>query len=108
MKQTAVEWLESKFYEFETIYDSLPAGLYKYTQQAKEMEKEQLKSEQIAKEHFRKQRDEGLLEQSKIYSEEDMRDAFEYGIASGIYQVEKGKKGSMDFEQFIEQFKNKQ
>jgi len=42
MKQTAVEWLESKFDEFETIHDSLPAGLYEYTQQAKEMEKQQI------------------------------------------------------------------
>ena len=42
MKQTAVEWLESKFDEFETIYDSLPTGLYEYVEQAKEMEKEQL------------------------------------------------------------------
>jgi hypothetical protein len=42
MKQTAVEWLKSKFDEFETIYNSLPAGLYEYTQQAKEMEKQQI------------------------------------------------------------------
>lgn len=42
MKQTAVEWLESKFDEFETIYDSLPAGLYEYVNQAKEMEKQQM------------------------------------------------------------------
>ena len=42
IKQTAVEWLESKFDEFETIYNSLPAGLYEYVNQAKEMEKEQL------------------------------------------------------------------
>jgi hypothetical protein len=42
MKQTAVEWLESKFSEFETIYDSLPTGLYEYVEQAKEMEKQQI------------------------------------------------------------------
>jgi len=39
---TAVEWLESKFSEFETIYDSLPSGLYEYINQAKEMEKQQI------------------------------------------------------------------
>ena len=38
MKQTAVEWLESKFYKFETIYSSLPTELYEYVNQAKEME----------------------------------------------------------------------
>ncbi len=42
MKQTAVEWLESKLYEFETIYDSLPPGLYEYVAQAKEIEKQQI------------------------------------------------------------------
>lgn len=41
-KQTAVEWLESKFSEFETIYDSLPSGLYEYINQAKEMERQQI------------------------------------------------------------------
>ena len=41
IKQTAVEWLESKFNEFETIYYSLPSGLYEYVNQAKEMEKKQ-------------------------------------------------------------------
>ena len=40
--KTAIEWLESKFDEFETIYDSLPAGLYEYVNQAKEMEKKQI------------------------------------------------------------------
>jgi hypothetical protein len=40
--KTAIEWLESKFDEFETIYDSLPAGLYEYVNQAKEMEKQQI------------------------------------------------------------------
>ena len=42
MKLTAVEWLESKFNEFETIYYSLPSGLYEYVNQAKEMEKQKL------------------------------------------------------------------
>ena len=41
IKETAVEWLESKFNEFETIYDSLPSGLYEYVNQAKEIEKQQ-------------------------------------------------------------------
>ena len=41
MKQTSVEWLESKFDEFETIHDSLPSRLYEYVQIAKEMEKQQ-------------------------------------------------------------------
>ena len=40
--KTAVEWLESKFDEFETIYDGLPSGLYEYVSQAKEMEKQQI------------------------------------------------------------------
>ena len=39
---TAVEWLESKFSEFETIYDSLPSRLYEYVNQAKEIEKQQI------------------------------------------------------------------
>lgn len=42
MKQTAVEWLESKIYEFETIYDSLPTILYEYIQHAKVVEKQQI------------------------------------------------------------------
>ena len=42
MEQTAVEWLESKLSEFETIYDNLPSGLYEYVNQAKEMEKQQI------------------------------------------------------------------
>lgn len=42
MKETAIEWLESKFNEFETIDYSLPSGLYEYVNQAKEMEKEQI------------------------------------------------------------------
>ncbi len=42
MKQTAIEWLENKCSEFETIYDSLPSRLYEYIQQAKEMEKQQI------------------------------------------------------------------
>jgi hypothetical protein len=47
-------------------------------------------------------------EQNKqMYSEEDMREAFENGVASGKYQQEYGLKGSMDFNYFIEQFKNK-
>lgn len=40
--KTAVQWLESKFNEFETIYDSLPSGLYEYVNQAKEIEKQQI------------------------------------------------------------------
>ena len=39
---TALEWLESKFYEFETIDYSLPLELYEYVNQAKEMEKKQI------------------------------------------------------------------
>lgn len=42
IKQTAVEWLESKFSEFETIYYSLPTGLYEYIEQAKDIERQQL------------------------------------------------------------------
>jgi hypothetical protein len=40
--KTAVEWLESKFSEFETIHYSLPTRLYEYIEQAKEMEKQQI------------------------------------------------------------------
>jgi len=40
--KTAVELLESKFYEFETIYNNFPARLYEYIEQAKEMEKKQI------------------------------------------------------------------
>jgi hypothetical protein len=82
MKQvTAVEWL------FEQIRKDVIGLEYDYAdalEQAKEMERQQ-----------------------QGYSVEDLKEAFEYGIASGIYQVEKGKNGSMDFEQFIEQFKKK-
>ena len=38
MKQTAVEFLENKCSEFETLHYSLPSRLYEYIQQAKEME----------------------------------------------------------------------
>ena len=40
--KTAVEWLESKFSEFETIHYSLPTRLYEYIEQAKEIEKQQI------------------------------------------------------------------
>jgi hypothetical protein len=43
----------------------------------------------------------------KFYSQEDMKQSFENGVASGKYQQEYGIKGSMDFNYFIEQFKNK-
>lgn len=65
MKQTAVELLIQKREEQGTLYFSDFC-------EAKEMEKKQLKSEEIAKEHFRKQRDEGLLEQSKMYSDNEV------------------------------------
>jgi hypothetical protein len=39
---TAVEWLESKFNEFETLDYSLPSSLYEYVNKAKEMEIEQI------------------------------------------------------------------
>ena len=47
--------------------------------------------------------------QQQMYSEEDMREAFENGVGSGKYQAEYGDnaKGSMNFEYFIEQFKKK-
>lgn len=47
--------------------------------------------------------------QERMYSEEDMREAFENGVGSGKYQAEYGDntKGSMNFEYFIEQFKKK-
>ena len=45
----------------------------------------------------------------RMFSEEDMREAFENGVGSGKYQAEYGDnaKGSMNFEYFIEQFKKK-
>lgn len=48
-------------------------------------------------------------QQERMYSEEDMREAFENGVGSGKYQAEYGDnaKGSMNFEYFIEQFKKK-
>jgi hypothetical protein len=67
---TAVEWMISKL---PMVNDNDPY-LAELIEQAKEMEKQQLKSEQIAKEHFRKQRDESLLENfDKKYSEKEVR-----------------------------------
>jgi hypothetical protein len=65
MEQTAVEWLES-----EMLKPNL--SMKEILKQAKEIEKQKLKAEKLAKEHFRKQRDEGLLEQSKMYSKEEV------------------------------------
>lgn len=47
--------------------------------------------------------------QERMYSEEDIREAFENGVGSGKYQAEYGDnaKGSMNFEYFIGQFKKK-
>ena len=47
------------------------------------------------------------LQQERMYSEEDLRKAFENGVGSGKYQQEYGIKGSMNFEDWFEQFKNK-
>ena len=44
----------------------------------------------------------------RMYSEEDLRKAFENGVGSGKYQQEYGIKGSMNFEDWFEQFKKKQ
>lgn len=86
MKQIVVEYIEEYLkYKGIIINDkNIPQVLVGLINEAKEMERQQ-----------------------QDYSEKDMKEAFEYGIASGIYQVEKGKNGSMDFEQFIEKFKNK-
>ena len=48
-------------------------------------------------------------QQERMYSEEDLREAFEEGVGSGKYQERYGDnaKGSMSFEYFIEQFKKK-
>jgi hypothetical protein len=43
----------------------------------------------------------------RMYSEEDLRKAFENGVGSGKYQQEYGIKGSMNFEDWFEQFKKK-
>jgi hypothetical protein len=45
----------------------------------------------------------------RMYSEEDLREAFENGVGSGKYQEKYGDnaRGSMSFEYFIEQLKNK-
>ena len=47
MEKTALEWLEEKLSEFETIQYSLPNGLYEYIPIAKEMEKENVHKKQI-------------------------------------------------------------
>lgn len=43
----------------------------------------------------------------RMYSEEDLREAFENGVGSGKYQAKYGDnaKGSMNFEYFIKHFK---
>jgi hypothetical protein len=67
MKETAIEWLLEELNNGRHLTDKL-------IEQAKEMEKQQLKSEQIAKEHFIKQRDESLLENfDKKYNEKEVR-----------------------------------
>ena len=47
--------------------------------------------------------------EERMYSEEDLREAFENGVGSGKYQEKYGDnaRGSMSFEYFIEQLKNK-
>ena len=48
-------------------------------------------------------------QQERMYSEEDLKEAFEDGVGSGKYQEKYGDnaKGSMSFEYFIKQFKKK-
>jgi hypothetical protein len=79
-QQLAVEWLESKCSEFETIYDSLPTRLYEYVQQAIEMEKQQ-----------------------QGYSEEDVKTAFLDGwqLRDGNLPFPKAKR------KWFNEFKNK-
>lgn len=107
-QQSAVEWLFNELDNILELYPSEWEKVSKAVEQAKEMEKQQLQSEQIAKEHFRKQRDEGLLEQEK-QSEEWWSDLSDKFYESNL--VQDYKDGKIDFRfirnWFIEQFKNK-
>ena len=44
MKQTAVEWLEEKIWKLDDQYYTVPQWLLEDIEQAKEMEKEQMRS----------------------------------------------------------------
>jgi hypothetical protein len=46
-------------------------------------------------------------QQKRMYSEDDLKEAFENGVGSGKYQQEYGIKGSMNFNEWFEQFKKK-
>jgi hypothetical protein len=46
-------------------------------------------------------------QQERMYSEDDLKEAFENGVGSGKYQQEYGIKGSMNFNEWFEQFKKK-
>lgn len=79
---------------------------------AKKYYEDNIDQSNIPREHYELEIQELMAEfayecKQQMYSEEDLKEAFECGIASGIYQVEYGKLGSMDFNFFIEQFKNK-
>lgn len=66
MKQTAVELLEEQLNAIRFDVDkNVLTFIDKSIKESKEIEKQQLTAEQIAKEHFRKQRDEGLLESNE-------------------------------------------
>jgi len=86
MKQTAVEWLVEELKK----YDS--AGLKDQSNYVIEMPTHILTElEEQAKE----------IENEQGYSEEDMKQAFHVG------RLYLGREGDTNFEQFIEEFKNK-
>jgi hypothetical protein len=108
MKQTAVEWLEK-----EMLKPNL--SMKDILEIAKEMEEQQIfdaqvdvLSEHIGMEHFRKQRDEGLLEQSKMYSENEVElianEMVNWAIDNiGNPNPQSGKK----FDEVLVKYKNK-
>lgn len=96
-QQTAVEWLLNELDNILELYPSEWEKVSKAVEQAKEMEKQQLQSEQIAKEHFRKQRDEGLLEQAKEIEDQRMID-----FLKSVFQQDR-----FDYEKALQKFQKK-
>jgi hypothetical protein len=132
-KQTAVEWLEEQIICQQNIYIDLAKKnkllkkqvdailtattlLKMKCKQAKEMEKQKFLDFQvyvvsehlIAKEHFRKQRDEGLLEQLKMYSEADkIMEFLDNETKLGLSDGKTIERIKWYFETYFEQFKKK-
>jgi hypothetical protein len=117
MKQTAVEWLVEELNNIKvwTKNDIILQKADILIEQAKEMEKQQIfdaqvdvLSEHIGMEHFRKQRDEGLLEQSKMYNENEVElitnEMVNWTIDNiGNTNPQSGKK----FDEILAKYKNK-